>query len=171
MRTCILGVAVVGVVAMAVFAFLVGRGPYGEAPFPGTAVVHLPAGEVDVTVKTTGAPGETAVPPMSIRVSAPEGTPRPAVIDSAPQHDSFAVMTRVQVLHVEREADYVVEVDGEAYPPYQPLLVFRPPAPSASGQVVFYLGGFLAILVISTVACISAVIAVLALFSRLRRLW
>ena len=42
------------VAALAVLPFLIFEDPYGEVPIPGSATVHLPAGEVDVTCAPRG---------------------------------------------------------------------------------------------------------------------
>jgi hypothetical protein len=62
--------------ALGVLPFLVFEGPYGEVPIPGSAAVHLPAGEVDVTLRTAGPVGDESVPPLSIRITGPDGTAR-----------------------------------------------------------------------------------------------
>ena len=42
--------------AWGVLPFLIFEGPYGEVSIPGSATVHLPAGEVEITLRTAGPP-------------------------------------------------------------------------------------------------------------------
>jgi hypothetical protein len=71
------GFVVLVLVALGVLPFLVFKGPYGEVPIPGSATVHLPAGEVDVTLRTTGPAGDVPVPPLSIHIPGQTGLRRP----------------------------------------------------------------------------------------------
>ena len=110
-----------------VLPLLVHDDSYGEAPIPGTATVHLPAGPVDVTLGSEGLDDDASVPPLSIRISGPDGTPPPAVTESRQAKclsSDCDAQTRIWVVQVPREADYRVTVDGEAYGKYQPTLTF-----------------------------------------------
>ena len=87
--------------------------------------MHLPAGEVDVTLRTAGPAGDVSVPPLSIRIFGPDGTEQPEVIESPrrKQGDSQGnMLVRVWVVRIAQEADYRIEVDGEVDRPYQPPL-------------------------------------------------
>ena len=110
-----------------VLPLLVHDDSYGEAPIPGTATVHLPAGPVDVTLSSEGLDDDASVPPLSIRLSGPDGTPPPAVSEGRQAKclsSDCDAQTRIWVVQVPREADYRVTVDGEAYGKYQPTLTF-----------------------------------------------
>ncbi len=117
------------VVAIAVFAalpFLVFECPYGEVPIPGTAIVHLPAGETDVAVRTVG-PADEPVAPLSIHIVGPEGTAPPQVTENPRTKHTSAqsdMLVRVWTVRVAQEGDYRVEVQGEVCCPYEPTLVF-----------------------------------------------
>lgn len=120
------GFAVIVLAVSAVLPFLVTGGLYGEAPIPGSATVHLPAGQVDATLRTAG-PGDEPVPPLSIHISGPDGTSPPEVIESPrTKHISaqYDMLVRVWVVHVAQEGDYHIEIQGEVYGPYQPSLIF-----------------------------------------------
>jgi hypothetical protein len=107
--------------------FLVHEDPYGEVPIPGSATLHLPAGAVDLTLRSVGSPEGQPVPPLSIRISGSDGLPQPATVDSRRTKYFTAedLWLRVWVVNVAEEGDYDVEVDGEVYGPYQPWLTFR----------------------------------------------
>jgi hypothetical protein len=110
--------AFVGLVlaAWAALPFLVFESPYGEVPISGSATVHLPAGEVDVTLRTEGRAGDKSVPPLSIRMFGPDGTTQPEVIESPrwkPADSQGNMLVRVWVVRIAQEADYSVKVDGE----------------------------------------------------------
>jgi hypothetical protein len=120
-------VAVIGLAVSAALPFRVCGGPYGQTPIPGSATVHLPAGQVDAALRAAG-PGDAPVPPLSIRIVAPDGTAPPEVIDSPRAKHSSAEydgeLVRVWVVHVAQEGDYHVELQGDVYGPYQRSLIF-----------------------------------------------
>jgi len=120
-------VAVVVLAAFGALPFLVSGGRYGDVPIPGAATVHLPAGEVDVTLRTVG-PADEPKPPLSIRISGPDGMAQPELIESPRTKytsDKGDMLVRVWVAQVVAEGDYHVEVQGETYGPYQPSLTFE----------------------------------------------
>ena len=90
--------------AWGVLPFPIFEAPYGEVPIPGSATVHLPAGEVEVTLRT-----------------------EPEVIESPrwkPADSQGNMLVRVWVVRIAQEADYHVKVDGEVYRPYHSSLTF-----------------------------------------------
>jgi hypothetical protein len=120
-------VAVIVLAKLAVLPFLVSGGRYGDVPIPGAATVHLPAGEVDATLRTVG-PADEPKPPLSIHISGPDGMAQPEVIESARTKytsDKGDMLVRVWVVQVVAEGDYHVEVQGETYGPYQQSLTFE----------------------------------------------
>ncbi len=165
---------VIVLVAWGVLPFLLFKGPYGEVPIPGSATVHLPAGEVDVSLRTAGPAGDVSVPPLSIRFFGPDGTTQPEVIESprskyADSQDNMLV--RVWVVRIAQEADYHVEVDGEVYGPYQPTLTFGRNVWNEPLETLAILGALLWILPVLTALAVFVGIAPLVLFSKLRELW
>jgi len=122
------GLAALLLVGMYVMPFIVFENPYGEVPIPGSATVHLPPGEVHLVLHSLGRGDGQPVPPLSIHISAPAGTPQPEIIVS-PRTKTFTadgtIWSQVWTVDVERDADYHVEIDGEVYGPYQPRLTFR----------------------------------------------
>src|SRR6185295_18862419 len=89
MRSLIVGIVllVVGApaaVASIVLAFvLTDADAYGQVPIPGSARMHLPAGDVDVTVRT-GKSGQNiedvSVSSLQLSVAGPGESTQPAVI-------------------------------------------------------------------------------------------
>jgi hypothetical protein len=124
--------AAVAMVALALCAlpFLVDRGVYGKVPIPGSATVHLPAGNVDVTLcfqKPDSDGNATPLPPLSMRMFSLDGRTKPKVVESWATRwwgGGCDIQARVWVVQVACEGDYRVVVDGEVYGPYQPTLAF-----------------------------------------------
>ena len=82
-RRLVTGFAVLGLVGMYVLPFIVYEDPYGEVPIPGSATLHLPAGEADLTLRSVGFLEGQPVPPLSIQISGPAG----ARSDRKPAHE------------------------------------------------------------------------------------
>src|SRR5260221_18267 len=58
---------------------------YGEVPIPGSASVHLPAGQATVSLHTLvigGTDGGLPVPPLRISITPPDGVAQPEVTES-----------------------------------------------------------------------------------------
>ena len=164
------GFVVLVVAAWAVLPFLIFEGPYGEVPIAGAATVHLPAGEVDVTLRTAGPVGDESIPPLSIRISGPDGTTRPEVIESPRWKSADSqgnMLVRVSVVRIAQEADYHVEVDGEVYGPYQPPLTFGPPMWNEALEMLVSLGVLLLLISLWTALVIFVGIWSLVLVCKL----
>jgi hypothetical protein len=100
---------------------------YGEVPLPASAAVHLPVGEVDLSfVAASAGGGNLEVPPLSIRVTGPGGTPELAVSDERGRSRDESSPARVQVaaVQVPEEAVYTVEAAGEFDGYVEPRLAF-----------------------------------------------
>jgi hypothetical protein len=110
---------------MGVLPPLVLEDNYGDVAVPGSATVRLPSGEVDVTLRSVGPTDEPSTPPLSMRISGPDGIPQPEVVES-PRTTSliFGERVRVWVVRIAQEADYRVDIDGDIYGPYNPTLTF-----------------------------------------------
>lgn len=113
-------------VVMGVFPPLVLEDSYGDVAVPGSANLHLPAGEVDATLRSVAPTDEPSVPPLSIRISGPDGIPRAEVVENRRTTSLIAGNERVRVwvVRIAQEADYRVDIDGEVYGPYKPTLTF-----------------------------------------------
>ena len=165
------GFVVIVLVALGVLPFLIFKGPYGEVPIPGSATVHLPAGEVDVTLRTTGPAGDVSVPPLSIRIFGPDGTEQPEAIESPRRKyaDSQGnMLVRVWVVRIAQEADYRIEVEGEVYSPYQPPLTFGRNMWNEPLETLVTLGGLLWFLPILAALIVCVVMGPLILVLKLR---
>ena len=124
MRSLIVGIvlfvlsAPAAVAAIPLAFILTDADAYGRVPIPGSARLHLPAGDVDVTVRT-GDSGrnieDISVSSLHLSVVGPSDSTQPAVI-VAPRrmkpHDS-AARVRVWVVGVPQEGDYDVATDGD----------------------------------------------------------
>jgi hypothetical protein len=113
-------------VVMGVFPPLALEDTYGDIAVPGSANLHLPAGEVDVTLRSVAPIDEPSVPPLSIRISGPDGISRAEVVENRRTTSLIGgdERVRVWVVRIAQEADYRVDIDGEVYGPYKPTLTF-----------------------------------------------
>ena len=113
-------------VVMGVLPPLVLEDTYGDVVVPGSAHLHLPTGEVDVTLRSVAPTDEPSVPPLSIRISRADWIP-PAEVVESPRTTSLVAgdhRVRVWVVRIAQAADYRVDIDGEVYGPYKPTLTF-----------------------------------------------
>jgi hypothetical protein len=112
-------------VVMGVLPPLVIEDTYGDVAVPGSATVRLPSGEVDVTLRSVVPTDEPTMPPLSMRISGPDGIPQPEVVESPRTTNLiFGERVRVWVVRIAQEGDYRVDIDGEVYGPYNPTLTF-----------------------------------------------
>jgi hypothetical protein len=113
-------------VVMGVLPPVVLQDTYGDVAVPGSATVHLPSGEVDVTLQAVAPTDDRSAPPLSMRISGPDGVPRPEVVESP--RTTYLIFgdkrVRVWVVRIARDGDYRVDIDGELYGPYNPKLTF-----------------------------------------------
>ena len=126
-RRVVTGFAVLGLVGMYVLPFIVHEDPYGDVPIPGSATLHLPAGDADLTLRSVGSLEGRPMPRLSIQISGPDELVQPEVIESrrTKYFTSEDMWLRLWVVNVLQEGDYQIEVKGEVYGPYQPWLTFR----------------------------------------------
>jgi Short C-terminal domain len=125
-------VAVVGfVVTLILNAFVLGKyNAYGEVPIPGSASLHLPAGEVTVSFHTEviGSPsgGGLPVPQLGMSIDPPAGIAEPKVTESfgsttTVNNDSHV---RVWLVQVPAEGTYQIRTDGQVGGFIRPRLAF-----------------------------------------------
>jgi hypothetical protein len=124
MRSLIVGIVLLvlcapAAVASIVLAFvLTDADAYGQVPIPGSARMHLPAGDVDVTVRT-GKSGQNiedvSVSSLQLSVAGPGESTQPAVIVAPRRMKSpdSAARVRVWVVRVPQEGDYDVATGGD----------------------------------------------------------
>ena len=83
-----LGVSIIGLAGTILLnAFVFDKyDAYGEVPIPGTATLHLPAGEVTITLHTyavgSGSGGGLPIPQLSMNIDPPPGVADPDVVEN-----------------------------------------------------------------------------------------
>ncbi|MFZ3318821.1 SHOCT domain-containing protein, partial [Mycobacterium sp.] len=125
-------VAVPGFIATLVLNafFLDDYDAYGEVPIPGSASLHLPQGEVTISLHTVviGGPngGGLPVPPLGVTFGPPDGVAQPVVnenIGSTTTVNNDAHV-RVWVAQVPAEGTYNITTDGKVNGYIDPRLAF-----------------------------------------------
>ncbi|MGA9493003.1 MAG: SHOCT domain-containing protein [Mycobacterium sp.] len=130
---------------------------YGEVPVPGSASVHLPRGEVNISLhaEVIGSPsgGGMPVPPMSVTIAPPNGVPEPVVTENIGSTTTVNndAHIRVWVAQVPADGDYNITTDGKVGGFIDPRLAFGHGSPLGSLVWVF-VGMFASGLVGSLVA-------------------
>ena len=116
---------------------------YGEVPIPGTASVHLPAGDVTVSFHTLLV-GNTSgsglpVPPLKYRIEPPPGVDEPQLTEDYGATTSVNNDARVRIgyLHVAADGTYRFTTDGKVGPYLNPRLAFGHDSTHGSLNVVF----------------------------------
>ncbi|WP_256251189.1 SHOCT domain-containing protein [Mycobacterium malmoense] len=118
------------IVALVLNAFFLDRyNAYGEVPIPGSGSLHLPAGEVTVSLHTVviGRPnGGLPVPPLGVTIAPPDGVAQPVVTESiggttTVNNDAHV---RVWVARIAADGTYNVTTDGKVNGYIDPRLAF-----------------------------------------------
>lgn len=152
-------VSVVGfVVALMLNAFVLDEyNAYGEVSIPGSGSVHLPRGEVTVSLHALVMGGSHSgglpVPPLGVTISPPDGVPQPAVTENIGSTTTVNndAHVRVWVAQIPAEGTYNITTDGQVGGFIEPRLAFG--HSSSYGFVVWvFVGLFVAGLVISIIA-------------------
>lgn len=110
--------------------FLDDYGAYGEVPVPGSASLHLPAGEVTVSLHTViigGANGGgLPVPPLGLTIDPPSGVAQPAVTENIGSTTTVNndAHVRVWVARIPSEGNYNITTDGKVNGYIDPRLAF-----------------------------------------------
>src|ERR1700742_2965303 len=103
-------VSVIGFIAALVLNafFLDEYDAYGEVPIPGTGSVHLPRGEVTISLHAVvmgGNSGGLPVPPLGITINPPDGVPQPVVTENIGSTTTVNNDAHVQVWVAQIPAD------------------------------------------------------------------
>jgi hypothetical protein len=130
---------------------------YGTVPVPGTKVLHLPAGEVDISFATDSAVnngGSFFTPGMSLRVTPASGSgANPTVTDSSSSASTIGSQTRARVfkLQVPNAGDYRVSVEADTSAYINPQLLFgqSPPEGLIVKLGLITLGGLILIIILA----------------------
>ena len=103
---------------------------YGEVPIPGSGTLHLPAGEVTVSLHTQviSSPNGTGlpVPRLDLTVVPPQGVADPKVTESFGSTTTINndAHRRVWLMQVRTEGDYQISTDGQVGGFISPQLAF-----------------------------------------------
>jgi hypothetical protein len=125
-------VSVVGfIVALVLNTFFLDKyNAYGEVPVPGASRVHLPAGEVTISLDTVviGGPngGGLPVPPLGVTIKPPDGVAQPMVTESIGSTTTVNndAHVRVWVAQIPADATYDITTDGQVNGYIDPRLAF-----------------------------------------------
>jgi hypothetical protein len=103
---------------------------YGEVPVPGSASLHLPAGEVTISLHTViiGGPngGGLPVPPLGVTFDPPSGVAQPTVTENFGSTTTVNndAHVRVWVAQIPSEGNYNITTDGKVNGYIDPRLAF-----------------------------------------------
>ena len=127
---------------------------YGEVPVPGSASLHLPAGEATVSFHTmvTGSPSSGfPIPDLKFSITPPEGIAKPEVTESIGGTTTVNSDTHVQVwlVQIPHEGTYDIVTDGNVNGYISPRLAFG--HGSSYGWLTWVFGGLLALGVLALV--------------------
>jgi hypothetical protein len=149
----------VGLVAMLILnAFVLDEyDAYGEVPVPGSASLHLPAGEVSVSFHTmvTGSPSSGfPIPDLNFSITPQQGGAKPEVTESIGGTTTVNSDTHVQVwlLQVQHEGTYDIVTDGNVNGYINPRLAFG--HGSSYGWLTWLFGGILALGVLELIVAL-----------------
>ena len=118
------------IVALVLNTFLDKYNTYGEVPIPGSGSLHLPAGEVTISLHTMviGSPngGGLPVPPLGVTIAPPDGVAQPVVTESIGSTTTVNNDAHVQVwvAHIPASGIYHVTTDGQVNGYIGPRLAF-----------------------------------------------
>jgi hypothetical protein len=103
---------------------------YGEVPIPGTAKLHLPAGQVTVNFHTVtvgnASGGGLPVPHLMLDIDPPPGVANPKVTENFGSSTSVNndIRRRVWVIQVPADGDYIITTGGEVNGFISPRMAF-----------------------------------------------
>jgi hypothetical protein len=103
---------------------------YGEVPIPGTAKLHLPAGQVTVNFHTVtvgnSSGGGLPVPHLVLDIDPPAGVANPKVTENVGGSTSVNndIHRRVWVAQIPVEGDYIITTGGEVNGFISPRMAF-----------------------------------------------
>lgn len=144
------------IVTMVLNAFVLDHyDAYGEVPIPGSAQLHLPAGEATVSFHTQviGSPsgGGLPIPPLSMNIDPPDGVADPQVTEKFSGTTTVNNDSRRQVwlVQIPVEGTYTITTQGQVSGFINPRLAFG--HDSSMGYLVWVFVGLFVIAVVSLV--------------------
>lgn len=130
---------------------------YGEVPIPGSATLHLPAGEATVSFHTVTigsvSGGGLPVPQLGLKIDPPSGVAEPTVTENyggttTVNNDAHR---RVWMVRVLTEGDYQITTEGQVNGFINPQLAFGHGGASSSGTLVWLFAGLFVVGLIGTI--------------------
>ena len=119
------------IVALVLNAFFLDKyNAYGEVPVPGASRLHLPAGEVTISLHTVviGGPngGGLPVPPLGVTIKPPDGVAQPVVAENIGSTTTVNndAHVRVWVAQIPADGTYDITTDGQVNGYINPQLAF-----------------------------------------------
>ena len=119
------------VVALVLNAFVLDKyNAYGEVAVPGASRLHLPAGEVTISlhIVVIGGPngGGLSVPPLGVTIKPPDGVAQPVVTESIGSTTTVNndAHVRVWVAQIPADGTYDITTDGQVNGYIDPQLAF-----------------------------------------------
>jgi hypothetical protein len=146
------------IVALVLNAFFLDKyNAYGEVPVPGSGSLHLPAGEVTVSLHTVVISGPNGgglpVPPLGVTIAPPDGVAQPVVTESIGSTTTVNndAHVRVWVAQISTAGNYNITTDGKVNGFIDPRLAF-----GHSSSYGFLLWVFVAMFVVGLVDSIMS---------------
>jgi hypothetical protein len=119
------------IVALVLNAFFLDKyNAYGEVPIPGSGSLHLPAGEVTISLHTVVISGPNGgglpVPPLGVTIVPPDGVAQPVVTESIGSTTTVNndAHVRVWVAQISTAGTYNITTDGKVNGFIDPRLAF-----------------------------------------------
>ena len=128
---------------------------YGEVPVPGSGSLHLPAGDVTISlhILVISSPngGGLPVPPLGVTITPPDGVAQPVLTESIGSTTTVNndAHVRVWTAHISTDGTYTVTTDGQVNGFINPRLAFG--HKSSYGFVVWW---FVAIFVVGLIGAL-----------------
>lgn len=129
------------ILALVLDAFVLDRyNAYGEVPVPGAGSLHLPAGDVTVSLHTvviSGPDRGLPVPPLGVTIAPPDGVAQPVLTESIGTTTTVNndAHVRVWVARIAADGTYTITTDGQVSGYINPRLAFG--HKSSAGVVVW----------------------------------
>ena len=119
------------IVALVLNAFFLDKyNDYGEVSIPGSGSLHLPRGEVTVSLHALVVGGSNGgglpVPPLGVTITPPEGMPQPVVTENIGSTTTVNndAHVRVWVAQILADGTYNITTDGQVNGFIEPRLAF-----------------------------------------------
>jgi Short C-terminal domain len=119
------------IVALVLNAFFLDKyNAYGEVPIPGSSSLHLPRGEVTVSLHALVMGGSNGgglpVPPLGVTITPPDGVPQPVMAENIGSTTTVNndAHVRVWVAQIPADGTYNITTDGQVNGFIEPRLAF-----------------------------------------------